>query len=79
MKMQLGAAMMAALLLSACAQPTPPADQAQIAGSATPNKKKCSDQTGSRLAPCGEGSTGDYVSGSSGDFWRQASIGKSPH
>lgn len=76
MKTYLGVAMTAVLLLSACAQPKPaapaaaaatagaPADQTQTASAAPVKKKKCSDQTGSRLAPCGESS--DAVQGASG-------------
>ena len=80
MKTYLGVAMAATLLLSACAQPKPDApatangaaaDQTQVATDAAPKKKKCSDQTGSRLAPCGDGATGDYVQGSSGESYKE--------
>ncbi len=87
MKMHFGVALIAALLLSACAQPKPAApatadaaasDQTQVAAAAPAKKKRCSDQTGSRLAPCGDGATGDSVQGSSGDAYRDASMHSAP-
>lgn len=83
MKLNFGVAMLATLLLAACASPQAAgptaagasADQTQVVSDApVAKKKKCGDQTGSRLAPCGEGSTGDAVQGSSGDSYRDADM-----
>ena len=83
MKMHLGVVMTAALLLTACAAPQPPAptaaagsaDQTQTA-SAAPTKKKCSGATGSRLGSC-DGSTPE-VQGSSGDSYRDSAMRSAP-
>lgn len=75
MKMQLGAALTALLLLAGCAPPKPaPAptaaaagDQAQTAQATPPKKMRCSNGTGSRLGggDCtGQGTTDNQESGS---------------
>ncbi len=82
MQKQIAVILFAAFALTGCA-PQPDAAKQQQAVTAdgqtvvaeqTPGgpKKKCANQVGSRLAPCGEGSTGDYVAGSTGQAWREA-------
>lgn len=82
MKNEIAVLLVAALALSGCApqaeatkqqRASVSADQAVVADQEPALKKKCSNQTGSRLAPCGDGATGDYVQGASGDAYRQTS------
>lgn len=86
MKTYLSAALVAALVLGGCAAQNDaskqqagaaPAANVATADQAAPVKKKCSNQTGSRLAPCGEGSTTDAVQGTGGDDYRNSMMGKS--
>ena len=87
MKLKMTLVLLAALALGGCASQSDAAkqqaaaatDQAQTAledQSPTAKKKKCTDQTGSRLAPCGEGSTGDYVAGTSGEAYKENVMGR---
>ena len=78
MKTGIAVSLLAALALGGCTPPSDAAKPQTVAADQVPvHKKKCADQMGSRLAPCGEGSTGDYTTSTSGQAYKDYMVGRS--